>query len=271
MPVTPGQMVSASADIRPSVNKAITFNIEFRDVNHSYLTSLPGNPTASPGAGVWRRLSQTGIVPAGAAFAYIIARISAAPAVNDYIDVTGVQMGYGNMSPSKLQVTLDGDTAPLAMVPDSLVDPLSMATGARVRVELSKRKAIIHGTSLQLGTGWVSMPLSSGLAQQDTGQDIQVMRNGAWVVWRGAFKQTSGANFPVTTSVQIVDDGKIPPQFLPDPVAAGAPYIYYAGGTLGSTGGQLRMTSGGGLQLRTDTVTGSYYSTTAVMYRGQNL
>jgi hypothetical protein len=45
-----------------------------------------------------------------------------------------------------LSVQLDGDTAPLAMVPDTLVYPLSV--GERVRVELSQRKAVVHGSSL---------------------------------------------------------------------------------------------------------------------------
>ncbi|WNM75066.1 minor tail protein [Microbacterium phage Morrigan] len=50
-------------------------------------------------------------------------------------------------STGPLQIRLDGDSSPLAMVPDSLVDPLSLAVNDRVRVELSNRKAIIHGKS----------------------------------------------------------------------------------------------------------------------------
>jgi len=46
-----------------------------------------------------------------------------------------------------LSITLDGDTAPLAMVPDSLIDPLSLVPGDRVRVEMSLRKAVVHGAS----------------------------------------------------------------------------------------------------------------------------
>ncbi|QIN93844.1 minor tail protein [Microbacterium phage Alakazam] len=44
---------------------------------------------------------------------------------------------------SPLAVKLDGDTAPLSLIPDTLV-PL-LAVGDRVRVELSLRKVVIHG------------------------------------------------------------------------------------------------------------------------------
>lgn len=45
-----------------------------------------------------------------------------------------------------LAIRLDGDTAPLAMVPDSLVDPTTLSIGSRVRVELTDRKCVIHGS-----------------------------------------------------------------------------------------------------------------------------
>jgi hypothetical protein len=44
-----------------------------------------------------------------------------------------------------LTIQLDGDTVALALVPESLVDPLLLLAGDRVRVELSQRKCIIHG------------------------------------------------------------------------------------------------------------------------------
>jgi hypothetical protein len=55
-----------------------------------------------------------------------------------------------NLEP--LAIRLDGDSAQLAMIPDSLVDPRSLRENDRVRVELSKRKCIIHGKSKGLGT-----------------------------------------------------------------------------------------------------------------------
>lgn len=46
-----------------------------------------------------------------------------------------------------LAIKLDGDSLPLALIPDSLIDPLSLWVGARVRVELSLRKCVIHGAA----------------------------------------------------------------------------------------------------------------------------
>jgi len=48
---------------------------------------------------------------------------------------------------SPLRVRLDGDTTALAFTPDSLVDPLSLAVGSRVRCEISERRVVIHGTA----------------------------------------------------------------------------------------------------------------------------
>jgi hypothetical protein len=42
-------------------------------------------------------------------------------------------------------IRLDGDATPLALTPESLVDPSLFRVGHRVRVELSLRKCIIHG------------------------------------------------------------------------------------------------------------------------------
>lgn len=48
---------------------------------------------------------------------------------------------------SPVSIQMDGDTAPLALIPDSLVDPQTLSVGDRVRVELSLRKVVIHGVS----------------------------------------------------------------------------------------------------------------------------
>ena len=50
-------------------------------------------------------------------------------------------------SVNPLSIQLDGDTAPLALIPDSLIDPLLLKVNDRVRVELSLRKVVIHGKS----------------------------------------------------------------------------------------------------------------------------
>lgn len=61
-------------------------------------------------------------------------------------DLTSFKWGTvtGN---SPLQIKLDGDSSPLALIPDSLVDPLSLSLGDRVRVELSLRKVVVHGVA----------------------------------------------------------------------------------------------------------------------------
>lgn len=46
-----------------------------------------------------------------------------------------------------LSIQLDGDADPLALIPDSLVDPVGLKVLDRVRVELSLRKVVIHGKS----------------------------------------------------------------------------------------------------------------------------
>lgn len=46
-----------------------------------------------------------------------------------------------------LAIRLDGDSVALALIPDSLIDPLELAIGDRVRVELSLRKCVIHGAA----------------------------------------------------------------------------------------------------------------------------
>ena len=46
---------------------------------------------------------------------------------------------------SPLAIRLDGDTSPLALIPDSLIDPAMLTVGDRVRVELSLRKVVVHG------------------------------------------------------------------------------------------------------------------------------
>lgn len=46
-----------------------------------------------------------------------------------------------------LRVKIDGDSAALPFVPDSLIDPLELAVGTRVRCELSARQLVILGKS----------------------------------------------------------------------------------------------------------------------------
>lgn len=53
-----------------------------------------------------------------------------------------------------LSIQLDGDSSPLALIPDTLVDPLELSVGDRVRVELSLRKVVIHGVSQGHGSAF---------------------------------------------------------------------------------------------------------------------
>ena len=51
------------------------------------------------------------------------------------------------VDPSPLTIQLDGDTLPLASVPDSLVDPALLTLGDRVWVQLHGRKVIVLGSA----------------------------------------------------------------------------------------------------------------------------
>lgn len=66
--------------------------------------------------------------------------------INDIKDITSFKWAtVTGVNP--LAIRLDGDPAALALIPDSLIDPLSLGVGARVRVELSLRKCVIHGAA----------------------------------------------------------------------------------------------------------------------------
>jgi hypothetical protein len=66
--------------------------------------------------------------------------------ITDVKDITSFKWATVTAT-SPLAIKLDGDTAPLALEPDSLVDPATLLVGDRVRVELSLRKAVVHGVS----------------------------------------------------------------------------------------------------------------------------
>jgi microcystin-dependent protein len=66
--------------------------------------------------------------------------------ISDISDLTSFKWATVTVL-TPLAIKLDGDTAALAMVPDSLVDPKTLSIGSRVRVELSMRKVVIHGIS----------------------------------------------------------------------------------------------------------------------------
>lgn len=92
--------------------------------------------------------------------------------ITDLQDITSFKWAT-IASSSPLSILLDGDTAPLALVPDSLIDPRLLWPGDRVRVELSLRKAVIHGKSAGVFTDsprFIDMrplPLANGWSQYD--------------------------------------------------------------------------------------------------------
>ena len=66
--------------------------------------------------------------------------------IDDIKDITSFKWATVRAN-NPLSIQLDGDTSPMALIPDSLIDPLSLAVGDRVRVELSLRKVVVHGES----------------------------------------------------------------------------------------------------------------------------
>lgn len=66
--------------------------------------------------------------------------------INDLRDITSFKWATVKAI-GPLAIQLDGDTAPLALIPDSLIDPQLLKVNDRVRVELSLRKVVIHGKS----------------------------------------------------------------------------------------------------------------------------
>jgi len=67
--------------------------------------------------------------------------------IQDLQDITSFKWATVTAIAPTLAIELDGDTAALALVPESLIDPLQLAVNDRVRVELSLRKCVIHGRS----------------------------------------------------------------------------------------------------------------------------
>lgn len=70
--------------------------------------------------------------------------------IQNVSDITSFKWGVITAL-SPLAVKLDGDSAALALIPDSLVDPSTLSVGSRVRVELSLRRVVIHGVANAAG------------------------------------------------------------------------------------------------------------------------
>lgn len=109
-----------------------------------------------------------------------------------------------------LSIQLDGDPAPLALIPDSLVDPRLLVVGDRVRVELSLRKVVIHGKSNGAGgtvEDWTNLQgyLAPGITYLADGDSalagIRARRVGLMV-------ELSLGNF-VIDSIAVPTDGNV--------------------------------------------------------------
>lgn len=121
---------------------------------------------------------------------------------------------------SPISVQLDGDPAPLALIPDCLVDPASLAIGNRVRVELSKRKVVIHGRNN--GTPPPTSVPTEGLAankpanpkywqfyfETDTQRMMVGSRTGTWRQYSGTATVVPGAWVMSSTSGTVITVGR---------------------------------------------------------------
>lgn len=97
--------------------------------------------------------------------------------VQDVSDMTSFKWGViAGVSP--LSVQLDGDVTPLELVPDSLVDPLGLAMGDRVRVELTQRRVVIHGRSNGVDS---TMPGDVKITARSTAPEGWLVADGAAV------------------------------------------------------------------------------------------
>lgn len=132
---------------------------------------------------------------------------------------------------SPLRIRLDGDSTALPITPDSIVAPLALAVGDRVRVEISRRRVIVHGRAGSIDTGWVDLTsmvtLNTNLAFAEGG--LWVRRVGEQVFYDlRRIDTTASGNFTITVTGNITNYtllSGIPTEFCPTgrtlPLAAG--------------------------------------------------
>lgn len=97
---------------------------------------------------------------------------------------------WGTIAASNpLRVQIDGDTVPLPFTPDCLIDPLTVATGDRVRCEMSGNRIVVHGRS-----GGSSTPVGSYqyMAGRRAPSTLNPDGSLAWL-------KTNGAAYPAVT------------------------------------------------------------------------
>lgn len=82
---------------------------------------------------------------------------------------------------SPLEIQLDGDSLPLAAVPDCLMDPLALGVGDRVWTQLYGRKVIVHGAAGG-GTGPHALP-NEIIGWHNPAAGNYTMSSLSWVDW----------------------------------------------------------------------------------------
>lgn len=137
-----------------------------------------------------------------------------------------------------IAIRLDGDSLALALIPDSLVDPLSLAVGHRVRVELSLRKCVIHG-------------VSNGGDVFDSGDIVSTARSTArpgWLLCQG--QSLSRSAYPRLFAAIGTDYGAVNSTSFSIPDARGRVLVGFHSGVaefnaLGKTGGvdEVKLTA----------------------------
>lgn len=120
------------------------------------------------------------------------------------------------VNPSPLSIILDGDTLPLPLVPDTLVDPTGMLPYSRVWVQLQGRNVIVLGMAGG-DISWVPVSINSGFAkrpddQYGAGFDPQVMLDSSGMVhFKGMMSNTGMASLTgVQTPILQMPDGYWP-------------------------------------------------------------
>lgn len=84
---------------------------------------------------------------------------------------------------SPLEIQLDGDSLPLATIPDCLCDPLTLANGDRVWTQIYGRKVVVHGAQGG-GTGPHTLPNEVVVRLLPSGSGTT--NSGAYTAWPAA-------------------------------------------------------------------------------------
>jgi hypothetical protein len=120
------------------------------------------------------------------------------------------------VNPSPLSIQLDGDTTPLPLVPDTLVDPTGLLPYSRVWVQLQGRNVIVLGMAGG-DVSWVDVSINSGFAkrpddQWGAGFDPQVMLDSSGMVhFKGMMSNTGMASLTgIQTPIMTMPDGYWP-------------------------------------------------------------